>query len=182
MLGTGAFWSTVRLFVALWPPDEVVELVRSLPRPAVPRVRWTTPEQWHVTLRFLGDAAVDDAVGALSSVAWGAPVVARLGERVERFGRHVLVVPVGGIEGLAARVAAATAGIGTPAPDRPFTGHLTLARASRGGDVRPLAGSPLVRAAAWEVGEVALVASRLHASGARYEVLRRWVLEPNTRS
>ncbi|HVF75079.1 MAG TPA: hypothetical protein VM938_08520 [Acidimicrobiales bacterium] len=32
MLGTGAFWSTVRLFVALRPPTSVVDRVRSLPR------------------------------------------------------------------------------------------------------------------------------------------------------
>lgn len=182
MLGTGAFWSTVRLFVALWPPPDVVDLVRSLPRPDVAGVRWTSPDQWHVTLCFLGEASADEAVAALSSVPWDEGPAAVTGERLVRFGREVLVLPVDGLAALAARVETATAGIGRPPPPRPFAGHLTLARARRGGDVRPLAGVAVGRRAQWRPAEVTLVASRLHAAGARYEVVERWVLEPNTRS
>ena len=43
-----------RLFIAVWPPPDVVEQVAALPRPPVAGLRWTEPEQWHVTLRFLG--------------------------------------------------------------------------------------------------------------------------------
>ena len=56
----------MRLFVAAWPPADVVEALRGLDRPVVTGMRWTTADQWHVTLRFLGD--VDDP----------APVVAAL--------------------------------------------------------------------------------------------------------
>ena len=48
----------VRLFVAVWPPESVVEMLLGLDRPEGPDLRWTTEPQWHVTLRFLGD--VDD--------------------------------------------------------------------------------------------------------------------------
>ncbi len=139
MLGTEAFLSTVRLFVALQPPASAVAVLDALPRPAVPRVRWTTAEQWHVTLRFLGKCSPDEVVAALQSTAWPTAPEAVLRADVRRFGRELLYVPVDGVEGLAAAVVRATAGVGKPPPDRPFTGHLTLARAARGGDVRPVA-------------------------------------------
>jgi 2'-5' RNA ligase len=173
---TGAFWSTVRLFVALWPPPDVVDLLAALPRPPLPGLRWTTPDQWHVTLRFFGDADPKAAEAALQCTAWPAtsPPTAVLGASVGRFGRETLYVPVSGVEELAHAVAASTADVGEPPPDRPFTGHLTLARARRGrGDVRPAAGACLAHAARWPVDEVTLVASRLEPGGARYSVVAR---------
>ncbi|MER3453020.1 MAG: RNA 2',3'-cyclic phosphodiesterase, partial [Acidimicrobiia bacterium] len=44
----------MRLFVAVWPPEEVLDVVAKLPRPGVVGLRWTSREQWHVTLRFFG--------------------------------------------------------------------------------------------------------------------------------
>jgi hypothetical protein len=35
-----------RLFVAVRPGPEVVALLSALDRPALPGVRWSTPEQW----------------------------------------------------------------------------------------------------------------------------------------
>ena len=46
-----------RLFVAVRPTPEVVALLAALERPAVPGVRWSTPEQWLVKLRPLGHVA-----------------------------------------------------------------------------------------------------------------------------
>src|SRR4051794_11116337 len=50
----------MRLFVALVPPAEALaELGAAVAAlPDTPRLRWTRPEQWHVTLAFL--AEVDD--------------------------------------------------------------------------------------------------------------------------
>ncbi|NIR41602.1 MAG: RNA 2',3'-cyclic phosphodiesterase, partial [Actinobacteria bacterium] len=53
-----------RLFVAVWPPPSVVDLLARLPRREEPGVRWTTEAQWHVTLRFLGRADPADATAA----------------------------------------------------------------------------------------------------------------------
>ena len=50
----------MRLFVAVWPPDDVIDVLADLPRPEVAGVRWTTRGQWHVTLRFLGHVATVD--------------------------------------------------------------------------------------------------------------------------
>ena len=168
----------MRLFVAVWPPPAVVETVAALASalragagPIADHLRWTAPEQWHVTLRFLGRADLDAAVAAFTSVEPPAGVEATLGPATGRFGRRVLQVPVAGLEGLARAVVMATAGVGEPPEDRPFAGHLTLARARpRGGvDLSALASAAVV--ARWPVEEVTLVSSRTGPAGAGYEVV-----------
>src|SRR5215469_10621424 len=142
----------MRLFVAVDPPETVVEMLDLLPRPGLMQLRWTTAAQWHVTLRFLGEVQAED-LGALSTAldslaGWygepGQEVEAHLGPAVAWFtGRRVLQVPVAGLDELAARVADATAPWGEP-EDHPYRGHVTLARV-RGPKPGPpsLAGGPL---------------------------------------
>jgi 2'-5' RNA ligase len=142
----------VRRFLAVWPPAPVVEALAPLAR--VPA------EKLHVTLRFLGDAPFDvDACRAVRLPA----ATARLAATTATFGRRVLQVPVSGLDELAVAV--------DPQPERPFSGHLTLAR-SRREDLRPRAGVavPAEAQVPWPVTEVTLVAS----AGGRYEVLERF--------
>jgi 2'-5' RNA ligase len=89
-------------------------------------------------------------------------------------GRSILMLPVGGLEDLAATVVRLTASIGEPPPSRPFTGHLTLARGKPGISMQSLAGVAL--SATWPVSEVTLVSSDLHPHGARYEIVARFAL------
>ncbi len=162
--------------MAAWPPADVLDAVEGLARPAVAGLRWTTRDQWHVTLRFLGEVAdPDEVVAALAGVD-AAPADAELGPAVGRFGQRVVQVPVSGLDALAGAVVAATGHLGEPPDDRPFHGHLTLARAGRGStaDLRRLAGAPL--AFRWTVGEITLIESRLEAGGARYSVLATFPL------
>lgn len=172
----------MRLFVAVFPPDEVMDAIAALPRPELAGLRWTTPDQWHVTLRFLGQVD-EDALGPLATALAGvadsaseAPVRAELGPATDRFGRRILQIPAHGLDELAAATVAATAGVGEPPDDRPFAGHLTLARSRgrRGADLGPLAGTPF--SARWRVHHLVLVRSHLGAGGARYEALDRWPL------
>lgn len=162
--------------MAVRPPADVLDRLAALDRPTVKGLRWTSREQWHVTLRFLGPVAdVDPVRLALAGV--GAPAeVARLGPVVGRFGHRVLHLPVAGLDALAAAVTSATAHLGASPDDRPFTGHLTLGRAAKDAkvDLRALAGAPV--AARWNVAEVCLVESHLSPAGARYEVLDRFPL------
>lgn len=167
---------TARLFAAAWPPSEVVAVLSSLDRPVLDAVRWTTPDQWHVTFAFLGNVArsrIDDVGAALvgaTSLLTGPPE-AVLGPTTERVGRSILCVPVRGLDDLAVAV---RRGLRSVAPDadldRPFDGHLTLARA-RGRRAMPAsrAGAPLV--ARWHVRDVGLIRSELSPSGARYTTL-----------
>jgi len=167
------------LFVAVWPPDDVVALLAALDRPELVGLRWTQRPQWHVTLRFLGLADVDDARRALGDlIVPEAPVVAVVGPVVGRFGQRVLQVPVSGLVGLAAAVVRATAGVGEPPDDRPFAGHVTLGRASKAArvDLGRVTGQPIT--GSWSVTEVSLVESRLSSSGATYGEVERRSLAP----
>ena len=158
-----------RLFVAVWPPDEVLDLIEALPRPQVEGLRWTTRDQWHVTLRFLGECDLDDALSAFRSIAGSAADVA-MGPTTGRFGRRILHVPTEGLLSVAAATVRATAEIGHPPDQRPFAGHITLARSRRGDtDLRPFTGLPL--AGHWTAAELTLVASHLGPGGARYEIV-----------
>jgi 2'-5' RNA ligase len=175
----------MRLFVAVWPPDDLVSAIALLPRPEAPGVRWTTSDQWHVTLRFLGrmDAGVGPA-GA-GGEGGGAELLARrlagadlrpcsavAGPASECLGDSVLSLPVDGLDALASAVVAATTDVGEPPDTRPFRGHLTLARARRRaprGALRRLAGAEI--SASWHVHEIGVVSSTLTAAGARYETL-----------
>ena len=150
-----------RLFVGVWPPPEVVEALRAMPRPQTPDVRWSTPDQWHVTLRFLGSVEDVAAVrAALREVSWTSTTV-ELGPATARLGPSVLVVPARGLDELAHAL---------PFPmEEPFTGHLTVARA-RGRRARvPSSLSGIPFAASWRASSFALVRSQTRPSGAVYD-------------
>lgn len=178
-----------RLFVAVWPPGDLVEQLEALDHPEVRGLRWTTRDQWHVTLRFLGSveeselAALRESLGeAAGSPLLKRPVEAVAGPSPEVLGNGVWMLPVSGLEGLAAAVDRALDGMvdGTAGAAvagavrglvRPFKGHLTLARAKSPALLRRLP-RPVV-GSSWRVEEVTLVNSTLNPAGARYDVLDR---------
>ena len=154
-----------RLFVAVWPPGDVVEMLERLPRYPLAGARWTTRPQWHVTLRYLGAADVGVATEALEGLEANR-CTAVLGPRARPINPSVLVVSVGGLDDLAMAVERAMPGIGPPAR-YPYRGHLTLARAGNG--ALPRLDVDVV--AQWQVDQVALVESHLHPAGATYDTL-----------
>ena len=162
----------VRLFIAVRPSVAAADLVDRVPRPEVPRVRWLPREQWHVTLRFLGDAEPDEVAAALAAVQWGRvpPVNVILGPATAVLGEGVVMVPAAGCEDLVDRVVAATGRLGRESEDRPFVGHLTLGRfrdEPRAGSI----GMPI--SATFRVDEVLLVASHTRPEGAVHDVVAR---------
>lgn len=165
-----------RLFVAVVPPERVLQLLAELPRPEERGVRWVPPEQWHVTLRFLGDAEPAAVSDALEHVELPA-ATAHLGPTIGRLGHDALVLPASGLDELAAAVTRATGRLGRPDDGRRFFGHLTLARL-RARAACGLADRRCI--AAWEVQEVALVASTLTPSGAVHHVVSRHRTGPGT--
>ena len=153
-----------RLFVAAWPPPPVVGELATLAREE-PGVRWVRPDQLHVTLHFLGATEPEAVVERLSEQHLPA-AVATLGAKVARLGRDVVMVPVSGLDELAAAVAAALAGSGRPPEPHAFRGHLTIARVRRRGPCSAL-GRHL--SATFPVTEVVLVNSMLTDAGPVYE-------------
>ena len=163
-----------RLFVAVYPPDDIIDALRTLPREASPDVRWVPHEQLHVTMRFFGNTDVEPAkerlIGLIPSLR---VVTAEIGPRVSRLGRSVVCLPVAGLDELAASIAAATADLGEPLDPRPFRGHLTLARL-RNRAACGLAGASFNRSFA--VDRVHLVESVTRATGAEHATVASWTL------
>lgn len=137
----GARSATVRVFVALAPPDDAKdELARAL-RPAYeayPRMRWNRIEDWHITLAFLGELPVE-------TVPLLRPPLAEIAAEREplelalRGGGHFddrvlwsgIDGDLDGLHALATEVRTVVKECGIPFEDRPLRPHLTLARARR---------------------------------------------------
>ncbi len=161
-----------RLFIAVWPPEEVVADLTALHRKDQRGVRFVSPESWHITLRFLGEARPDDVRAAMEG--WSMPAATvQLGPAVDVLAERALVVPAAGLDDIAAEVVERTAHLGEP-PRKRFVGHLTVAR------VKPYAQMPRVLgslfSAEFVVDELVLVQSRLDPDGARYETIDTWPL------
>lgn len=160
-----------RLFIAVRPPDDVVEVLRALPRKDQRGVRFVPPDRWHVTLRFLEDADPDAVIEAIGRTALPS-ATACVGPSIDLLGTHSVVAPMDGLQELAGVVTAATAGLGDTDDRRSFVGHLTLARVRRGAVVRKIVGMDC--RCEFDVDEVELVESRLRPDGARHTVLATW--------
>ncbi len=144
--------------------------------------RWTTREQLHVTLKFLGSID-EEHVAALASaveqLGASTPAVPTRIDELGAFGSvrraRVLVAHVadeGGIIGaLAERLELVAEEIGVPRETRDFRAHVTLARIKRPGDA-----SDLIEAARFEpielcFDELRLYRSVLKPTGSEYSVL-----------
>lgn len=159
-----------RVFVAAWPPPPVLDALAALPRPDVEGVRWVPRGNLHVTLRFLGDADADEVVQRLRDSHLPA-AAAETGPTVAMLGRRVVMVPVAGLDALAAAVVTATEDLGQPPRDRSFVGHVTLARCSDDRAGRRVCGT--AAEVAFPVEEVAVVSSQTLPDGARYDIVAR---------
>ena len=185
---TTARATLARAFVAIVPPPAVLDALDGVLAPvrvaAPPRLAWARRAQWHLTLQFLG--RVDDVAvltGALEGGLAGMPV-ARLalgGSGAFPSAARASVVWVGVDQGaddlaaIAAAVEAATAPLGHQPEGRPFTPHLTVARARRPPAVGSLLGAigdgPV--GPAWDAHPVLLMESDTRPSGAVYREVAR---------
>jgi RNA 2',3'-cyclic 3'-phosphodiesterase len=182
-----------RLFIALAIPEGVkakMEEAQAELRQALPNrsVRWARREQFHLTLRFLGDveAARVEALGeAVRAACRGFGALHLRAERVGFFPdlRYPRVVWVGvqdeaeQLPRLQQAVEVATESFTTEAKEKRFTGHVTLARIK--GIKRPEA-EALGEAAAgmadrlfgqWTAYQLELMRSVLLPEGAQHSTL-----------
>lgn len=186
----------MRLFVAVWPPPPAIaelETVLAAVRASAPQLRWTTREQWHLTLAFLGEVADDHMPELQQRLARAAgrhpPLTLRFAGS-GRFGGRVLFLALDGdvqaLKRLAASAGAAARRVGIAVEDRPYRPHLTLARAAAGGaDLRPLvARLATIEGQAWRATTLDLVRSRLGQGPGRraaYESVTSWPLRGSSR-
>ncbi|MBR8742703.1 RNA 2',3'-cyclic phosphodiesterase [Nocardiopsis sp. MG754419] len=178
----------MRLFVALWPSEEVLDALGEAVRRGrrhEPRLRWTHSAEWHLTLVFLGDVG-EDQVPALTDAlhraldghtapeltldGWG--TFPDRGADASVFWAGV----DGTLDGVVDDLTSAARTSGVPVGSRPFVPHLTLARARPprppGDILRALGDLPRI---GWRADRVDLVESR-PARADRYRTARTWRL------
>lgn len=192
----------MRMFVALPLPEAVKEDLAEFLEPRQEAgsrelsLRWTRPEQWHVTLAFLPEVAdrhTDELLERLErAAARRNPLVLRVaGAGAFPHAGHAKVLWAGlqhegehdELERLATGVRAAAAKSGIEVAGGRFRSHLTLARLGRPADViswlrvlDPYAGP------SWQAHEVALVASHLGQGPngrPRHDILETFELGPH---
>ena len=138
----------IRAFIGIpLPPayrEALARLRRDLGPLAPARLGWTRPEAWHLTLKFLGDinasgeAGPAEIIEALSRLDWRAFPMRGGGAGYFPDALRPRVVWIGLSEGakecaaLAAKVEDALFRIGFAREKRPFSPHLTVARARQG--------------------------------------------------
>jgi 2'-5' RNA ligase len=171
---------TAALFVAIVPPpDAIASLQTALDRlrEATPELAWVAPRRWHVTLCFLGSYEPNEALRSeLARVATSQEEIAIEVAGAGRFGDRVLFANLAGdLKPLAAGVTRAAERCGYEVEDRPFRGHLTLARSRRTRiDLRPLvAALAEVHGPVWRVNELRLMRS----AQSDYETVDSWPLK-----
>lgn len=187
----------MRLFVALPLPEAVKALLAAEQRrlaahPGLAGMRWSTPEQQHLTLVFLGEvdeARLPELARALAAASRRQPLLALatagLGAFPSARRASVLWCGVAGdteaLAGLHDRLTQQLRGFYRPEA-RGFKPHLTLARLRGGAQAEAAAAAlaqlpaaPVVR---WVAREVDLYRSQLSREGARYTRLERFALGP----
>ena len=180
----------VRSFIAIELPDELKlelsQLVAQLKSGEQSWVKWVDPYNIHLTLKFLGNVAVDrldDTTGAIEKAAQG---IAPFRLELKELGvfpnlRRVQVAWVG-ISGevdklsqLQQRIESNLAPLGFTPESRPFVPHLTLARlrdqallAERQRFGQLITGTRFEAANAIKVNAIRLMRSQLTREGAIY--------------
>ena len=179
----------MRLFVAVVPPDEVLDDLEEHLEPrrdAGADVRWTDRHQWHVTLAFLGDVAerrLDDLTEALTrSAAKRSPLVLRLagaGAFPNPYAARVLWAGVeqvrGDLTSVARGIRSSASSVGASPDGTRFHPHLTLGRFARPTEAtRWIRSLGALEGPAWVADHVTLVESHLgegRGRRPRYEVV-----------
>jgi 2'-5' RNA ligase len=180
---------TERLFLALTLPEPVRDALLPLPK-KVSGLAWTPPEQWHVTLRFLGDVPADrmetliQRLGMIRVEPFILPVEG-VGTFPPNRPPRVLWVGIGSghprLFQLRQRVDDAVLAAGIDADLRSFHPHVTLARCNEDAGAglqqwlhshRDFAAPP------FRVDAFDLYASDLRPSGAVHTLKHRFPLAP----
>jgi 2'-5' RNA ligase len=183
----------MRLFVGLAVDEAVKDMLERLMlrlRAKDDGLRWSTPDQWHVTLVFLGEVdeeARTRLMRELKKVRQPAPTLRmeRLGvfERAGILHAEVEVSPE--LLRLYEAVVAKVLQVGLEVEERPYRAHITLARA-RNKDGRKTitrlrrAAEQQKLSARWEAAEFLLYESQLSPGGSRYVVRERFGLQGQT--
>jgi len=167
----------LRLFLALELPSETLDVLVDWGADHLRDGRILPRDHLHVTLAFLGSRPADELdaiVGALRAAVAGGSVPIRLAplrwRETRSVGMVVLDDRAGEATRLIGRLHAALEELGVYHPEsRPWLAHVTVLRFREPPRLDP----PLPETGTFVPSDAAAFLSRLHPSGARYEVLER---------
>lgn len=173
-----------RAFIAVLPPEEVVEAIRSLvPSDPSRLMQWSDPKRWQVSVDFLGrvsdaELLVENIAERLAEVQ---PFTIRLrsagafaqARRAEVFWLGV-EDPDSGLRAAHSQIYEAARDHGIRIAAQIFTPHLTLARLSRKADLRSdiAALDGVAIGDSWVVKELALLEAPRRGRGAEHAPYR----------
>src|ERR1051326_7978016 len=185
----------LRLFVAIHVPEAVKEKLREVQRElqkllAKASVRWTPPEQIHLTLRFFGTVPIEDLPQLQTALANACVRIRPLELRACGLGafppKRAPPVLWAGVQDstnqllpLQKSIETATAQFGEKPEPRDFSAHLTLARIKEIHRAEEKALREFLPAQTnrlcgeWSVTKIELLQSHLGPSGAKHSVVYR---------
>ncbi len=180
----------MRLFVGIALDSKTQQAIAAWAselREAFVRLRWSSPEQWHVTLQFLGETDEERyscVVEQLRKIHAQAPDIdlAEPGffERAGVF--HISVEPTASLVALHDEIEHTLLPCGFEPEERAFSPHITLARRKGRGPSPDFArlkkavrwGQPAARLPSFQAKEFLLYQSFTGPSGSIYEVRERF--------
>ena len=176
----------IRLFVAIALPDSVAEGLILL-QGGVQGARWSTREQLHLTLRFIGEvdgrdaAAIDDALATIRAPHFMLELkgVGQFGGKNPR-ALWAGVRDEAPVSHLQRKIESAVQRVGFQPEERKFSPHVTLARlrgSPRERVVTFLSTHALYASGAFEVNGFILYSSKLTPNGSLYRPERAYALE-----
>jgi len=161
-------------------------LAEASPGPPVPGKR-PPPENWHITLRFLGDCdelttdSILRELDEMPAMSGGVVHAGGLGAFPRASKASVLYVIVADDEGLLASLSSvceeAAREVGFEPQERPFVPHLTLSRLRPAIDLRRVVESFASFRVALDVSHVTLFRTRRTRTGIRYEAVNSIALQ-----
>ncbi len=170
----------MRLFVALDIPEDLRDDLAILCN-GIPGARWVRPENFHITLRFLGEidgGQADDLHSLLTRIfAPGFELslrgVGAFGDRSKTRSLWAGVEPNGALNHLRDKIESAAVRAGLHPEPRKFRPHITLARFRGGGSAMPeiqdfITRNALLRSAPFQVDRFTLYQSFLSGEGSIY--------------
>jgi 2'-5' RNA ligase len=175
----------IRLFVALEIPA-VIRARLTLLQTGLPAARWTPPEYFHLTLRFIGEVDegrardIDDVLSSIEADAFelALSAIGLYGGR-EPHTLWVGVRPCPGLEILHNRIENSLQRFGLPAERRKFSPHVTLARLKDCPEAKLaqyVAANNLFDSGPFPVSRFCLYSSVLSHGGSHYEIERTYPL------
>ncbi len=184
---------TFRLFVAITLPDAVKDRIEEAQRKLKQAnlnhgIRWTKREQFHLTLKFLGNVEAARLQGLRDALCEACKSFAPVSLHAKEIGffpdaRRPRVIwagvndPGNILARLQENVEAAVKAFTNEKPEKAFAGHVTLGRIQR---IKPPEAESLARLARsmagfafgeWAADRLELIRSELSSSGSRYTTI-----------